>query len=82
MQRHLTVSLPFHHESEVTLGEFKVNFNGRDRVQVKRKALDYWYDNRDKLQLSMRDFFSRCRMSRDERTITFSISNSGNLRST
>lgn len=63
------------------LGEYKVNFNGRDRVQVKRKALDYWYDNRDKLQLSLRDFFSRCRMSRDERTITFSPTISGNVRS-
>lgn len=63
------------------LGEFKVNFSGRDRVQVKRKALDYWYDNRHKLQLSMRDFFSRCRMSRDGQTITFSTPISDNVRS-
>lgn len=63
------------------LGEFKVNFSGRDRVSVKRKALDYWYDNRDKLQLSMRDFFSRCRMSRDGQTITFSAPISANVRS-
>lgn len=54
------------------LGEFKIEFSGRDRAHVKRKALDYWYNHRDFLKLSLRDFFSRCRLSSDERTITFS----------
>lgn len=54
------------------LGEFKVNFSGRDRTHVKRKALDYWYHNRSVLRLSMNEFFARCRLSPDERTITFS----------
>ena len=69
-------------ERKVPLGEYKVNFSGRDRVQTKRKALDYWYHNRDTLRLSMRDFFSHCRMSPDERTITFSSRFSGNVRAT
>jgi len=59
-------------ESEVMLGESKVNFSGRNRTHVKRKALDYWYHNRTVLRLSMNEFFARCRLSPDERTITFS----------
>lgn len=70
----------FHPERQVTLGEYQVNFNARDRVRAKRKALDYWYNNRELLRLSMRDFFSRCRLSQDERTITFSSSISGNVK--
>ncbi len=62
------------------LGEYKVNFSGRNRAQVKKKALEYWFNNRDRLRLSLNDFVSRCRMSPDERTITFSASTSGNLR--
>lgn len=48
-----------------------MQFFGRDRTHAKRKALDFWYQNRDRLHLSLRDFFSRCRLSHDERTITF-----------
>src|SRR6266545_1091955 len=65
-------------ESEVTLGEYKVNFNGRNRAQVKRKALEYWFNNRDRLRMSLNDFVRHCRLSPDERTITFSGSLSGN----
>ena len=61
---------------EVHLGEYKlansrVAFSGRDRTQVKQKALDYWYANRRTLRLSMREFFARCRLSPDGRAITF-----------
>jgi hypothetical protein len=55
----------------VTLGEFKVAFNGRNRAQVKKKALDYWVKNRERLELSLKDYISKCRLSPDERTITF-----------
>jgi hypothetical protein len=48
-----------------------MQFEGRDRTHVKRKALDYWYRHRAQLRLNLRDFFHRCRMSSDERTITF-----------
>ncbi len=47
-------------------------FNGRDRADVKRKALSYWASNSGRLGLSLRDFLGRCRMGADERTITFS----------
>lgn len=56
---------------EILLKSSPVQFRGRDRTDVKRKALDYWYRNRDRLSLSLRDFFHRCRLSSDERTITF-----------
>jgi hypothetical protein len=41
-------------------------------VLVKRKALDYWVQNRTILRLSLRDFVLRCRLSPDGRAITFS----------
>ena len=55
----------------MALGEFQVNFSGRNRTHVKRKALDYWYSNRSILGLTLHEFTRRCRMSPDERTITF-----------
>ncbi|MFH0900586.1 MAG: hypothetical protein V2A73_08150 [Pseudomonadota bacterium] len=59
-------------EREVSLGEYKIiEFNGRDRAQTKRKALDYWYQHRDSLKLSLRDFFMRCRSSSDGLKIIF-----------
>jgi hypothetical protein len=58
-------------ESEVPLGEFQVEFSGRDRAQVRRKALDYWYHNREYLKLDLKDFLTRCKLSPDERTIIF-----------
>lgn len=58
-------------ESEVVPGEYKIEFSGRDRAHAKRKALDYWYHHHDALNLSMRDFFLRCRLKSDERTIVF-----------
>jgi hypothetical protein len=56
------------------LGEYQfppLMFHGRDRCHAKRKALDYWYRHRDQLRLNLRDFFRCCRLSADERTITF-----------
>ena len=47
-----------------------VVFAGKDRIDAKRRALDYWY-RRPRLQgLTLRDFLLRCRLS-DERVITF-----------
>lgn len=58
------------------LGEYQVKtveqFQGRDRAHAKRKALDFWYRHREQLGMSVRDFFQHCRLSHDERTITFS----------
>jgi hypothetical protein len=58
----------------VSLGEYQLKpliFQGRDRAHAKRRALDWWYRHREDLGLCLRDFFSRCRISRDERTISF-----------
>jgi hypothetical protein len=58
----------------VLLGELSLKpvfFSGRDRVHVKRKALDYWYQNRQSLGLNLCAFLCRCTLSGDGRTITF-----------
>jgi hypothetical protein len=46
-------------------------FNGRDRADVKRKALSFWASNSGHLGLSLREFLRRCRLGADERTIVF-----------
>lgn len=46
-------------------------FTGRTRAETKRKALSYWVDNREKLALSMREFFERCSLSADGTAIVF-----------
>ena len=48
-----------------------MSFSGRDLVDVKRKALDYWYQNRERLGLSLCGFLLRCTMSGDGKSITF-----------
>ncbi|MFN3197872.1 MAG: hypothetical protein ACE366_05575 [Bradymonadia bacterium] len=48
-------------------------FNGRSTHDAKRRALNYWYMNRDGLGLSLSQFFSRCRVrtARGLTTITY-----------
>jgi hypothetical protein len=45
-------------------------FVGRDRVDAKRRALDYWYRQPRRSGLSLRDFLGRCRLS-DDHQITY-----------
>jgi hypothetical protein len=49
----------------------KVGFSGRERADVKRKALDFWYHNRAALNLTMRDFSPVAASRPDGRSITF-----------
>lgn len=37
-------------------------FNGRSTHDAKRRALNYWYLNRQGLGMSVSEFFSRCRV--------------------
>jgi hypothetical protein len=58
----------------VRLGELllkPLKFSGRNRVHVKRKALDFWYHNREQLGLDLPAFLRRCTLSHDERTLFF-----------
>ena len=55
------------------------SFSGRDRVHVTRVALDFWFQHRVALGLSALGFLERCRLSSDQRTITFSGTLSGTL---
>jgi hypothetical protein len=63
----------FFARKERALGESQglIEFSGRDRVQAQRRAIDWWFTHRRALGLCLRDFFSRCRVSDDKRTITF-----------
>jgi hypothetical protein len=59
-----------------TLGEFQLNtkpvvFVGKDRVDAKRRALDYWYRQPRRSGLSLREFLGRCRLSHDCRITYF-----------
>ncbi|HEY3352705.1 MAG TPA: hypothetical protein VGQ83_05620 [Polyangia bacterium] len=47
-----------------------MEFNGLDLAHARRKALDFWYNNRQTLGLTLRDFFAQCRL-RDRTTIVF-----------
>jgi len=48
-----------------------VTFTGRDKIEVKRRALDYWYRNPRLDGCSLRNFLGQCRLSADERVIVF-----------
>ena len=52
-----------------------MTFNGRDRADVKRKALSFWAFNSGRLGVSLRDFLSCCRLGADERTIIYTAPN-------
>jgi len=40
-------------------------FVGKDRVDAKRRALDYWYRQPRRSGLSLREFLGCCRLSHD-----------------
>jgi len=48
-------------------------FSGLTAHVAKRRALNYWYQNRDDLGMSLSEFFGRCRVSTHGRAtqITF-----------
>jgi hypothetical protein len=48
-----------------------LTFSGRDALHVRRLALGWWYAHRDAHGLVANDFFARCRLSADGRTISF-----------
>ncbi len=58
----------------LALGESTLNpvqFVGRDRVHVRRLAVNWWYTHRQALGLCLKEFFRQCQLSDDQRTITF-----------
>lgn len=42
-----------------------LEFTGRSARDAKRRALNFWYQNRDGLGLSLSDFFADCRVHSD-----------------
>jgi len=51
-----------------------ITFFGRDRADVARRALDYWYRQPRRSGVTLKQFLQGCRLSRDERTIVFRMS--------
>ena len=45
-------------------------FSGRDRIDAKRRAMDYWYRRHRLRGLTLRQFLLRCRLVEDN-VITF-----------
>jgi hypothetical protein len=39
----------------------RMEFTGRTTQEAKRRALGYWYQNHDRLGLSLAQFFAACR---------------------
>ena len=48
-----------------------MQFRGRDRRDVKRKALTYWASHSRDLGLTLREFLANCRIGPNEQTIIF-----------
>ena len=48
-----------------------LKFTGRNRLEVKRKALRFWRSHQDVLNESVQDFARRCTLSSDEKIITY-----------
>lgn len=60
-----------HSHGEFRLGINKpIVFSGKDRIDAKRRAMDYWYRHPRQLGLTLRQFLLCCRISSD-RVITF-----------
>jgi hypothetical protein len=49
----------------------RVEFMGTSLADAKRKALNYWYLNRDLLRLSVREFSERLVLMGDGKTILY-----------
>jgi hypothetical protein len=58
-------------DKTLTAPGMTLKFAGRDRLDAKRKALRFWYENRDALRLSMQDFAKSCTLSPDQKVITY-----------
>jgi hypothetical protein len=48
-----------------------LKFIGKDRYDAKRKALRFWFTHQSDLRESMQEFVNRCRLSPDQKVITY-----------
>ena len=48
-----------------------MQFEGRDRIRLKRVMLSYWHQNQSLLGLNLREFLRHCRISADGRRAVF-----------
>ena len=57
--------------THIELAARTLKFTGKNRLEAKRKALQFWYVNRDALRQSMEDFAKHCTLSPDQKVITY-----------
>ena len=50
-----------------------VRFEGRNRTETKRRALSYWIEKQDELQLSLREFLGGCTANAEGTEICFEM---------
>ena len=48
-----------------------VRIRGRNRIDAKKRALNYYLCNRDALGATMKDFFKRCTIDPSGKTIIY-----------
>jgi hypothetical protein len=48
-----------------------VKIRGKNRDEVKKRALDYYFCNREQLGETMKDFFKRCTIDPNGKTIVY-----------
>jgi hypothetical protein len=46
-------------------------FRGRNRHETRKKALDYWFANRDQFNCKMKDFLQKCSTDPSGRIICY-----------
>jgi hypothetical protein len=46
-----------------------VKIKGKNRIDVKKRALDYYFSNRDQLGESLKEFVKRCTIDPNGKTI-------------
>ncbi len=46
-----------------------VKIRGRNRIDVKKRVLDYYFCNRDQLEGSLKEFFKRCIIDPNGKTV-------------
>lgn len=48
-----------------------IMFKGRNRLEAKKKAFNYWLANKDNFNVSMKEFLQRCTMASDGKVIFY-----------
>jgi len=48
-----------------------IMFKGKNRVDAKKKAFNYWLTNRESFNVSMKEFLGKCTLAPDGKAIFY-----------